>query len=310
MKVFTGRANQGLATKISDYMKIPLGKMEVTTFSEGEVYARLGEDVRGKDVFLIQSTCPPPNRNLMELLIMVDAVKRASAKRVTVVLPYFGYSRQDRKDKPGVPITAKLVANLLTASGVDRVLTMDLHAGQIQGFFDIPVDNLYAEPVFLRYFEGRDLSDFVVVTPDAGGIKRARSLATNLNIDYAIVDKRRIDGESIEVSNVIGDVNGKNVIIADDIAATAGSITEAAKLLKDKGAKDIYVCISHAILSGKAIPRIMESPIKEFLITDTIPLGHKKEELGDRVKVLSAADLIGEAILRIHNNESLGSLFL
>lgn len=310
MKVFTGRANQGLANKISDYMKIPLGKMEVTTFSEGEVYARLGEDVRGKDVFLIQSTCPPPNRNLMELLIMVDAVKRSSAKRVTVVLPYFGYSRQDRKDKPGVPITAKLVANLLTAAGVDRVLTMDLHAGQIQGFFDIPVDNLYAEPVFLRYFQEKDLSDFVVVTPDAGGIKRARSLAKNLSIDFAIVDKRRIDGDSIEVSNVIGDVDGKNVIIADDIAATAGSITEAARLLKAKGAKDIYVCISHAILSGKAIPRIMDSPIKEFLITDTIPLGHKKDELGDRVKVLSVADLIGEAITRIHNNESLGSLFL
>ena len=310
MKVFTGNANPALAKKIVDYLRMPLGKAFVTRFSEGEIFVRLDENVRGNDVYVIQSTCSPPNENLMELLIMIDALKRASADRITAVLPYYGYARQDRKDQPRVPITAKLVANLIAAAGAHRVLTMDLHAGQIQGFFDIPVDNLYADPVFVKYFQKKDLRNCVVVSPDVGGIKMARAFSGRLGVDLAVVDKRRIDGESIEVMNIMGDVNGRDVIITDDILATAGSLTNAAKALKEHGARDIYAGITHAVLSGQALDRLKNSEIKELVVTDSIPLGEKEVVLGDMLKVLSVDALLGEAIRRTHNKESVSSLFL
>ncbi|MFC2140265.1 ribose-phosphate diphosphokinase [Candidatus Auribacterota bacterium] len=310
MKLFTGDANPELAKKISEYLNIPLGKAMVTSFSEGEISVRIDENVRGQNVFVIQPTSPPPNKNIMELLIIIDALRRASSATITAVIPYYGYARQDRKDQPRVPITAKLVANLITAAGCDRVVTLDLHAGQIQGFFDIPVDNLYAEPVFVKYFQEKKLENFVVVSPDVGGIKRARGIAKKLQADLAMVDKRRISSESIEVMNIMGDIKDKNVIITDDIIATAGSLSQAARALKEQGALDIYVAISHAILSGQALERIKNSPIKELVVTDTIPLGKKEVMLRDKIKVISVAELLGEAINRIHHNESVSSLFI
>ena len=305
--IFTGNSNPALAKEIVRYLKMPPGKASVTTFSEGEISVKIDENARGKDVFIVQSTCPPPNKNLMELLILIDALKRASAKRITAVLPYFGYARQDRKDQPRVPITAKLVANLLTTAGADRILTVDLHAGQIQGFFDIPMDHLYAVTTFVNYFTKLKIKDLVVVSPDVGGIKMARAYAKRLKSPLAIVDKRRVSGEATEVMNILGEVKGRNAIIIDDIVATAGSIVEAAGALKKAGAKDIYAAITHPVLSGPAIKRIDASSIKRMFVTNTIPLHDGKKH--KKIKVLSIAPLLAEAIKRIHNEESVSCLF-
>lgn len=307
--IFTGNSNPDLAKEIVQYLKMPLGHALVGTFSEGEIRVKIEENVRGKDVFVVQSTCPPPNENLMELLILIDALKRASAKRITAVLPFFGYARQDRKDQPRVPITAKLVANLLTTAGSNRILTVDLHAGQIQGFFDIPLDQLLAVTTFVNYFTKLKIKNIVVVSPDVGGIKMARAYAKRLHAPLAIVDKRRIGGEDTEVMNILGseEVKGRHAVIIDDIVATAGSITEAAGALKKAGAKDIYAAITHPVLSGPAIKRIHNSAIKRMFVTDTIPL--TKEKKHEKIKVLSIAPLLGEAIKRIHNEESVSSLF-
>ncbi|MBU1853641.1 MAG: ribose-phosphate pyrophosphokinase [Candidatus Omnitrophica bacterium] len=307
--VFTGNSNPDVAKKIVKYLNMPLGKALVRTFSEGEIQVKIDENIRGKDVFVVQSTCPPPNNNLMELLILIDALKRASARRITAVLPYFGYARQDRKDQPRVPITAKLIANLLTTSGTNRVLTVDLHAGQIQGFFDIPLDHLYAITTFVSHFIKIKIKNLVVVSPDVGGIKMARAYAKKLYSPLAIVDKRRINGEETEVMNILGEeeIKGRNVMIVDDIVATAGSLVEAASALKKRGAKDIYAAVTHPVLSGPAIKRIEDSVMKGIFVTDTIPLSTEKAH--KKIKVLSIAPLLAEAIKRIHNEESVSSLF-
>ena len=305
--IFTGNSNITLAKEIVKYLKMPLGKAKVTTFSEGEIQVQIEENIRGKDVFIVQSTCTPPNKNLMELLILIDAARRASANRITAVLPYFGYARQDRKDQPRVPITAKLVANLLTNSGADRVLTIDLHAGQIQGFFDIPVDHLFAVTTFVDYFASLKVKNLVVVSPDVGGIKMVRAYAKRLQSPMAVIDKRRISGEETEVMNILGDIEGKNAIIVDDIVATAGSLVEAAAALKKQGAKDVYAAIAHPVLSGPALKRIASSAIKKLFVTNTIPVEDGKRH--KKIKVLSIAPLLAEAIKRIHNEESVSCLF-
>jgi len=307
LKIFTGTANPELAKSISENLKTPLGDLMVSRFSEGEIRVKINEDVRGRDVFIIQPTCPPVNDNVVELLIMLDAFRRASARRITAVLPYYGYARPDRKDQPRVPITAKLMANIITEAGADRVLTMDLHAQQIQGFFDIPVDHLYAFPVMVSYIRQKKLKDLVIVSPDVGGIKMARAYAKGLDAELAIVDKRRMGPNEVEAMNLIGDVRGKTVLVPDDMIATAGSLAEAVNALVKFGAKDIYACCTHAILSGNAVERINNSVLKEVVITDTIPLPPEKRI--DKIKVLPVAPLLGEAILRIHNEESISSLF-
>lgn len=307
LKIFTGNANPDLAKSIAKFLKVPLGSALVTTFSEGEIRVKIDEDVRGRDVFVVQPTCPPTNNNLMELLIMIDALKRASARRVTAVIPYFGYARQDRKDQPRVPISAKLVANLVTTAGADRVLTMDLHASQIQGFFDIPLDHLFAVKVITDYFAKKKMKNLVVASPDVGGIKMARAYAKRLNAGLAIVDKRRIDDKHAEVMNILGEVKGKNIVIVDDLVATASSLCEASQALRKAGALKIFAAVSHPILSGPAIQRIKSSPIEEFVVTDSIPLGPEKKD--PVIKVLSIAGLLGEAIRRIHDEESVSSLF-
>lgn len=308
LAIFSGNANPELAKNICKYLKIKLSDALVGAFSEGEIRVKLNENVRGKDVFMVQPTCPPTNDNLMELLIMIDALKRSSAQRITAVIPYFGYARQDRKDQPRVPITAKLVANLLTVAGANRILTVDLHAGQIQGFFDIPVDHLYAVGVFIDYFLKLKLKDLVIVSPDVGGIKMARAYAKRLCAELAIIDKRRDSPEKTEVMYILGKVEGKNAIIVDDLVATGSSMIEAVYALKKAKAKSVRAAISHGVLSGPAIERIDKcKELEELLITDTIPLdNHKKHP---RVKVLSVANLLGEAIKRIHNEESVSSLF-
>ncbi len=305
--LFAGNSNLQLAGKIADYLGVKLGNMEVGRFSEGEVQVKINENVRGRDVFVVQSTCPPVNDNLVELLIMIDAMARASADRITAVIPYFGYARQDRKDQPRVPITAKLVANLITAAGANRVITVDLHAGQIQGFFDIPLDHLFAAPVLLDYFKKIKLHNPVIVSPDVGGIKRARAFAKRLNADLAVVDKRRVSGEEIEAMNLIGDVADKDVIIVDDVVATAGSLSEAIFFVRKQGARKIYAGITHPVLSGKAKQRVAESELEKMVITDTIPL---PDGVNDKLVVLSVAGILGEAIKRIHLNESVSSLFV
>ncbi|MCK5450728.1 MAG: ribose-phosphate pyrophosphokinase [Candidatus Omnitrophica bacterium] len=307
LTVFTGTANTKLAEGICKSLKVSLGKSIVTHFCDGETRVKIEENVRGKDVFVVQSTCSPANENLMELLIMVDALKRSSARRITAVLPYFGYARQDRKDQPRVPITAKLVANLLTRAGADRVITTDLHADQIQGFFDIPVDHLYAVRVFTEYFKKKNMEDIAIVSPDVGGIKMARAYAKRFGASLAIVDKRRINDVEAEVMHIMGDVKGKNVILVDDIIATAGSLTEAALALKKNGAKDIYAAITHPVLCGPAIERLERSEIKELVVTDTIPLG--ESESCEKITQLSVSSLLGEAIRRIHSEESISALF-
>ena len=306
LMVFSGNANRALAEKITKYLGKNLSNADVTRFSEGEIFVKINNDVRGKDVFIVQPTCPPPNENLMELLIMIDALKRASASRITAVIPYFGYARQDRKDQPRVPITAKLVANLITAAGVDRILTMDLHATQIQGFFDIPVDHLYAASVVIEEIKKmKFIKELVVVSPDVGSIKMARAFAKSLGTSLCVVDKRRVNDKEAEVMNIIGDVKGKDVLMVDDIIATAVSITEAAKALKNKGANKIYVFASHGVLSGPAYDRLRKSSIEKIIITDSMPLKKKNK----RIEIISVSDLMGEAIRRIHHNESVSSLF-
>ncbi|MBU1912256.1 MAG: ribose-phosphate pyrophosphokinase [Candidatus Omnitrophica bacterium] len=307
MNIIAGNANPKLAQEICRYLKMPLSDALVTTFSEGEIRVKIDENVRGRDVFIIQPTCPPVNDNLMELLILIDALKRASAKRITAVLPYFGYARQDRKDQPRVPITAKLVANLITKAGADRILTVDLHAGQIQGFFDIPMDHLYAVNIFVNHIKKIRLKDIVIVSPDVGGIKMARAYAKKFEAPLAIVDKRRISGEETEAMNILGDIKGKNLIIIDDLVATASSLVEAAAALKKQGGKDIYAAITHPVLSGPAIKRINDSVIKKLFVTNTIPVENGKKH--KKIEVLSIAPLLAEAIKRIHDEESVSCLF-
>jgi len=309
IKIFTGNSNVALVEKVCNYLSIPLGKATVGRFPDGEIDVKVDEDVRGSDIFIIQPTCSPVNDSLAELLILIDCFKRASSARITAVLPYYGYARKDRKDEGRVPITAKLVANLITEAGADRVLTMDLHAAQIQGFFDIPVDHLLAFPVISEYYRKKDLSDFVVVSPDVGGIKIARQYSNQLNMRLAVVDKRRMGPEELEVGFVIGDVEGRNAIIIDDLIATGGSICQAARVLKEKGAKDIYVGTTHPVLCGAAIEKLSAAPIKEIAVTDTIPLSEEAKSMGDKIKVLSVSKLLGEAIKRIHTNRSISSMF-
>lgn len=308
LSIFSGNAHPELANSICKYLKVKLSDALVTKFSEGEIRVKINENVRGKDVFVIQPTCPPPNDNLMELLIMIDALKRASASRVTAVMPYFGYARQDRKDQPRVPITAKLVANLLTVAGANRILTMDLHAGQIQGFFDIPMDHLFAIGVFENYIKELGLKDLVIVSPDVGGIKMARAYAKRFAAGLAIIDKRRDSPEKTEVMHILGEVKDKNAILVDDLIATGSSLIEAVDALKKAGAKSIRAAVSHGVLSGPAIERLDKcSDLKELCISDSIPLDDSRKH--PRVKVLSIAELLGEAIKRIHNEESVSSLF-
>jgi len=306
MKVFTGTAHRQLAQQICDYLGVPLGDATVSSFPDGETFVKINENIRGRDVFIVQPTCPPTNQNLMELLILVDAARRASAARITAVIPFFGYARQDRKDQPRVPITAKLVANLIVAAGVNRVLTMDLHAQQLQGFFDIPVDHLYAMPVLIRYLRSKALSDLVVVSPDVGGVKMASAYAHALGAGLAIVVKQRKSASETEALYIIGEVEGKNVLIVDDLTETAGTITGAAKILKDRGAKDIYAGISHAVLTDLAIERLQKSEIKELIATNSTPVDAGAAGL---VTVCSIAELMGEGIKRIHGDESVSSLF-
>lgn len=308
LRIFSGNSNRDLAAKICKFLKIDLGDASVDKFSDGEIRVKINENVRGNDVFVIQSTSNPSNDNLMELLIMIDALKRASAQRITAVLPYFGYARQDRKDQPRVPITAKLVANVLTVAGADRILTIDLHAGQIQGFFDIPLDHLYAFTIFADYIKELELDkNMVIVSPDVGGIKTARAYAKKMNCDLAIVDKRRISDKQAEAMHIMGDVEGKNVVLIDDMVATAGSLVEAVAALKKAGALEVYASITHPVLCGPAVERLRNSEIKELVVTDTIPI--PKEHMFPRIKVLSVASLLGEAIMRIHNEKSISVLF-
>lgn len=307
MKIFSGNANRKLAEKICEELGKPLGICDVSRFSDGEINVNIGETVRGMDVFIIQSTNTPVNENLMEVLILIDAVKRASAGRINAVLPYYGYARQDRKTKAREPITAKLVADLLTVAGADRVISMDLHAAQIQGYFNIPVDHLSGVPILAEYFKGIADKDTVVVSPDLGGVTRARSFANLLDLPIAIIEKRRPKANVSEVMNVIGDIEGKNVILIDDIIDTAGTITKAASVLKNFGAKKVYGCATHGVLSGPAIERIDNSELEKFIITDTIPLPEKKK-IG-KIEVVSVAPLFAEAIKRIHENESVSKLF-
>jgi len=308
LQVFTGNANPELARHIVEYLGIPLGDAYIGKFPDGEIDVKINDDVRGSDVFVVQTTCTPVNESLMELLIMIDTLRRASARRITAVMPYYGYARKDRKDEGRVPITAKLVANLLVTAGVHRVISVDLHASQIQGFFDIPVDHLYATPVFFRYLRELEIPDMIIVAPDAGSIKMNRAYAREFKTEYAIVDKRRLGPNLAAVYNVIGDVQGRNVVIVDDMIATGGSIAEACKIVKERGAKKVYVCATHAVLAGDALRRLDDSPIEKVAVTDTIPLGDKKSR-HDRVRVLSIAPLLAEAIRRIHRNESVSYLF-
>lgn len=308
LKIFSGNSNRKLAEEICEYLSLPLCNVEVSFFSDGETFVQINENVRGADVFIIQSTCPPVNQNLMELLIMIDAVRRSSARRITAVLPYYGYARQDRKVQPRVPITSKLVANLLTTAGARRVLAMDLHAGQIQGFFDIPVDHLYAAPILIEYFENKKIENLVVVSPDAGGVERARAFAKRLKASIAIIDKRRIGINRTEVMNIIGKIKNKNLIILDDIIDTGGTIVKAVATLKKQGAKDIYVACTHPVFSGKSIERLSKAEIKEVVVTNTIPFEKQTENMN--IVDLSVAKLLGEAINRIHIEASVSSLFI
>ena len=306
MKIFSGTANEPLALAICKYIGIELGRCNISPFPDGETFVKIEENVRGEDVFIVQSTCPPTNHNLMEMFIMIDAVRRASAARITAVLPFYGYARQDRKDQPRVPITAKLVANLLVASGANRILAVDLHAQQIQGFFDIPVDHLYAAPVMYEYLRKKHLADLVVVSPDVGGLKMAHAYSQTLEAGLAIVAKRRKSATEVESMAVIGDIKGKNILLVDDLTETAGTLTSAAALLKKKGARQILACVSHAILNDVGIARLRKSGIDELITTDTV---QRPAIDGVKIVTLSVAGLLGEAIKRIHNNSSVNSLF-
>ncbi|MBF8261060.1 MAG: prs [candidate division NC10 bacterium] len=306
--LFSGNANRALSQEIADHLGVPLGEAEVSRFADGEILVQIFENVRGADVFVIQPTCRPVNENLMELLVIIDALKRASAWRITAVMPYYGYGRQDRKVQPRVPITAKLVADLLTAAGVHRVVTMDLHAGQIQGFFTTPVDHLYAAPVLLQYFQERMLGEAVVVSPDAGGVERARAFAKRLDTSLAFIDKRRTGPNEARVMHIVGEVEGRDVIIVDDMIDTGGTLTQAVPALLEKGAKRIFASCTHPVLSGAAVERIEGSALEEVVVTNTIPLSEGRHS--KKLSVLSVAPLLGEAISRIHKDESVSRLFV
>ena len=309
LRVFTGNSNVSLAQMICEHLGIPLGKAQVKRFSDGEINVEIDESVRGMDVFVVQSTCPPVNDHLMELLILMDALKRASAERINAVIPYYGYARQDKKVLPRAPISAKLVADLITAAGASRILTVELHASQIQGFFNIPVDHLYASSIVAEYMKDRFQGDIVIVSPDAGGVERARAFAKRLNAGLAIIDKRRETPNIAEAMHIIGDIRGKDSILLDDMVDTAGTLTSAALALKEEGAENVYAYCTHPVLSGRAIGRLMESPLKEAIITDTIPL--RGESIScEKLKVLTVAPLLAEAIKRIHQDESVSSLFV
>ncbi|MCK9256652.1 MAG: ribose-phosphate pyrophosphokinase [Sulfurospirillaceae bacterium] len=305
-KVFSGTANPEFAKKVARYLSLTLSQADIKRFSDGEISVQISESVRGKDVFIIQPTCAPANVNLMELLILTDALRRSSADTITAVIPYFGYARQDRKAAPRVPITAKLVANMIQAAGIDRVVTIDLHAGQIQGFFDIPVDNLYGNIIFYDYVKSKHFKNPIIASPDIGGVARARSFAKKLGVDMVIVDKRRERANESEVMNIIGDVNGKDVILVDDMIDTAGTIVKAAEVLKDKGATSVMACCTHPVLSGPAYDRIEEGVLDELVVSDTIPLTKESS----KIKVLSVAHIFGEVIRRVYHNESVNGLFL
>ena len=310
IRIFSGNSNPKLAMDICANLSVHLGNADVTTFSDGETRVEIDENVRGTDVFIIQSTCPPVNTHIMELLIMIDAMKRASADRITAVIPYYGYARQDRKVAPRAPITAKLVADLITTAGARRVLSMDLHAGQIQGFFNIPVDNLFATPILLEYMKKNYQGDgTVIVSPDTGGVERARAFGKRLGANLAIIDKRREGPNESQVMNIIGNVKDRRVIILDDMIDTAGTIVQAAEALKSEGAREISACCTHPVLSGPAIERIQGSVLKELIVTDTIPL-HEKAKACNKIKVLSVAGILSEAVRRIYYNDSVSSLFI
>ena len=305
-KLFSGTANPEFAKKVGKYLNVPVGGASINKFSDGEISVQIHESVRGQDVFIVQPTCAPTNDHLMELLIIVDALKRSSAKSISAVMPYFGYARQDRKAAPRVPITAKLVADMLETVGIDRIITIDLHAAQIQGFFDIPVDNLYGSVLFVDYLRAKNLKNPIIASPDIGGVARARSYAEKLGYDLVIVDKRREKANVAEVMNIIGDVQGKDVILVDDMVDTAGTLVKAAEVLKKKGATSVMACCTHGVLSGPAFERINAGTLDELVITDTIPMHGKS----DRITILSGTKIIGETIRRITNNESVNSIFI
>ncbi len=309
VKIFTGNANRPLAEKICDAMGTDLGRAMVRVFADGEIYLQIQENVRGADVFVVQPTCTPVDRNLMELLLMIDALKRASADRVTAVLPYFGYARQDRKDKPRVPISAKLVARLIETAGADRILAIDLHAAQIQGFFDVPVDHLFASPVMIEYFKQAAIPNLTVVSPDAGGVERARAFAKRMNAPLAIIDKRREEANEADVMNVIGDVEGRNCLMVDDLIDTAGTLVKGAKALMEQGATSVRACASHAVLSGPAVDRIEASCLQEVIFSNSIPLSGRALE-SNRIRSLSIAPLLARAIQSIHEETSVSILFM
>lgn len=307
--VFTGNSNPVLAKKICKYLGVQLGGAKVKTFSDGEIQIEIEETVRGKDIFIVQSTCPPVNDNLVELLLMIDAFKRSAASRITAVMPYYGYSRQDKKVVPRVPISARLIADLLTVAGTNRLITMDLHAGQIQGFFDIPVDNLFAAPVIIEYIKSNFSNNLVIVSPDAGGVERARAYAKRLNTDLAIIDKRRDAPNKAIAMSVIGDVTDKVAVIIDDMVDTAGTLIEAAYAIIEHGAKEVHACCAHPVFSGPAIDRIKNSVLKSVVVSDTIPLNSKAETC-DKISTLSISELVGESIIRCHKGDSVSNLFV
>jgi ribose-phosphate pyrophosphokinase len=309
LKLFTGRANPQLAKKICDSLQIPLGRGRTDLFPDGELIVKVEEDVRGRDCYVVQPTCQPVNAHLMELMIWIDCLRRASAKAVTAVIPYFGYARQDRKDEGRTPITAKLVANLLERAGADRVVSVDLHAAQVQGFFDIPVDHLHADPVIVKWIRSLKMANRVFASPDVGNVKRAQAYANKLGGDICIIDKRRRSGSETRAAHIIGDVKDKNILIVDDMVTTAGTVTEACRILRDHGAKDIYIAATHAVFAGPAMERLAKCDFTKLAVTDTIPIDHRADPIKDRLVVLSVAELLGEAITRIHHNQSVSALF-
>ncbi len=309
LKIFTGTANTALAHEICEYLKTELGQSSMTRFSDGEIYFQILENVRGADVFIVQPTCPPVDSNLIELFLMIDAFRRASAKRITAVIPYFGYARQDRKDKPRVPISSKVVSDLLVTAGVDRLLTMDLHAPQIQGFFNVPVDHLFAAPVLVEYFQKLSLPNLTVVSPDAGGVERARAFAKRLNAELAMVNKRRVEANVAQVMNVIGDVKGRTCLVADDMIDTAGTLVKTVEALLDHGATKVYAGGTHPVLSGPAVERIENSRLEEVVVTNTIPL-HNDAKRSKKIRVLSVGKLLAQALQSIHEETSVSVLFI
>jgi ribose-phosphate pyrophosphokinase len=309
LKLFTGRAHPKLAQRICDYLQLPMGRGRTELFPDGELIVKVDEDVRGRDCFIVQPTCHPVNAHLMELMIWIDCLKRASAQRVTAVIPYFGYARQDRKDEGRTPITAKLVANLLERAGADRVVSVDLHAAQVQGFFDIPVDHLHADPVFLSWFGSLNLENTVFVSPDVGNVKRAQIYANHLGGEICIIDKRRESGSHVRAAHIIGDVEGKTALLTDDMITTAGTIAKACQILHDHGVGDIYIAATHAVFAHPAMENLAASKFTKIAVTDTLPIGDRADAIKDRLIVLSVAELIGEAIHRIHHNQSVSALF-